>query len=155
MVEMLFNDGWHLAFTVLAAVELVVVPWLIYRYRKQLLDWSYFRPWGTLFLLASACGGFVIMGAPYVFMANAVLSSGEVVLFTGPVTAKWISQGKSKSYIVQVADRLQGVPVEVLASSQEYESVSVGGQFSRCMSVGRFKLPYLWRYGSKPSCEAQ
>jgi hypothetical protein len=155
LVEMLFNDGWLFAFKVLGAVELVVVPWLLYSFREPLLDQFYNRRLGMLFLLVSACGSFLLLGAPYVFLVNAATSNGDVVLFTGRVANKWISQGKGKSFIVQLVDGRTSRPVEVLASRQEYESVAVGGQFSRCMSVGGLGLPYLWRYGTKPSCAGQ
>lgn len=154
LVEMLFNDGWLFAFKILGVVELVVVPYFLYRFRAPLLDHSYFRPWSVLFLLVSACACFLLLGAPLVMLANALTSSGEVVLYSGPVVNKWVNQGKGKSYILQVADRRTSKSIDILASVHEYESITVGGQFSRCMSVGGLGLPYVWRYGSKPSCAA-
>lgn len=154
LVEMLFMDGWRPAIQGLAALELVVVPALVFRHRAWLQARLRARRASTLILLVAACAGFPLVGAPYVFLANALVPSGEVVRFAGPVATKRVGRAKGGQFqVVRITDARSGRAVDILADRQEFDAAATGREFSRCMSVGGLGLAYRWRFGVPPSCE--
>ena len=152
LVQGLYNDGWLFAFRVLGAVELAVAPILIFRWREQLREAMHWRPALTVFLGLVACGGFALLGAPYIFLVNALTTTGETVQYQGIVQSKCIVSGKGRTYVIEISDRKTGRNVELIAKKAEYEGTAIGSYLSRCMNVGGLGLPYVWRYAEPPLC---
>ena len=150
-IEMLYNDGWLFAFKLLAIIEAIAVPIVLYIWRNQLREYFSWNARTTVFVGAGLCGMGLLMGAPYVFLLNAATSSGESVKFEGPVLSKCSSSGKGTTYIIEIADHNSALPVKLTASREEYESIKVGETVSRCMQIGGLGIPYRWRYSSVPT----
>jgi len=86
------------------------------------------------------CGGLVNY-------ANALLSSGDTVRFSGPITKLSYSSGRSgRGYYLVMSDTTTSHSREFRITRQEYSNLKVGYAFMRTMKQGGLGYAYNWRH---------
>jgi hypothetical protein len=137
-----FNAPFPFTLKYLAAPILVFCWWIGLRYRDEFMaacrKASTF--WVGLTLVPPLA---VLWSAGLVLQLNAFLPPQSEIWLDGEVTAKCITGGRSKSWIVDVRSNDGIRRVEV--SPQEYAALHVGGNFHQKRSMGPLGFSYVWK----------
>lgn len=86
----------------------------------------------------------LLWGWPYVMALNAATGTGEKIVYSGRVTAKWESNGLPQA---EIRDAATKKPVVLSLSKPQYDAVQPGSPLSVEFQRGGFGFPYRWRYG--------
>jgi hypothetical protein len=100
-------------------------------------------PWVMACILYPLC---VLFTSPYIVALNAAGMPKQEIIFRGPIIRKWYSSGKSTSYHVEIMDSASNKKVSFYISKTLYNSVHEGDSYTKKMYLGRFGIPYRWKW---------
>jgi hypothetical protein len=109
---------------------------------------SHITPWVTatiVYLIA------LLMVPPYVMAYNAFTTSGETIIYSGPIVRKWIHHGarSGDSYEIDLRDTHSGEMITIEVPRHKYDSLSVGDVITEKYLKGGLGIPFRWRF-AKP-----
>jgi hypothetical protein len=145
-IESVFNGGFDFSVRILwlpIAVLIFGFTWFNRHFLYQMTQ-SRWKTWGTA---ALAYPVLLLMAWPYVMALNAATSSGEKMIYSGPIQRKWISRGgRGTSYQIDLLDQSTSTVIQLMISPQKYTSVKEGENFTIEFIRGGFGIPYRWRF---------
>ena len=147
-IESVFNGGFDFSLRVLALPLALLIFGVMWSSRKFFYSEtkSVWKAW----LLALGLYLFALLFSwPYVMAVNAASSSGEKIIYRGPIQRKWIRRGArgNTSYEIDVLDSSTSTLVTLDVSSQKYISLHEGEIYTAEFIRGGFGIPYRWRFG--------
>jgi hypothetical protein len=148
VIESTFNGGFYFSMRMLWLPVAILVFGFSWLNRRSFSDQmgSSWKMWATVVALY---GLILLMSWPYVMAINAATSSGEKIIYSGPIQQKWIAHdSRGKSYQIDLFDLSTSSAITLTISPREYALLSKGDIFKTEFIRGGFGVPYRWRFSS-------
>ena len=149
------NEDWPLAFSYSAIIVLAVMALCGAYWRKQLIEHMEYGLLKTGFLMLLVFSCLTLLGAPYVFLVNALSTDNTTVLQEGTIIYKQAYHGKFSSHILTIRSETNPKPIDLKVTQSEYGKAAVGEHYRRCMRIGGLRLLFNWRSDEAPLCTDQ
>ncbi len=138
-IEMPVNDGF------LFSLKVLCVPFgaVIFGYTWAKRDFLYTVKGlvGTRVIACLAYPMLLLWGWPYVMALNALTGTGEKIVCSGRITAKWMTNGVPEAQMLETATQRKMV---LHLSQAEYDALQPGAPYAIEFQRGGFGFPYKW-----------
>ena len=149
-IDVPFNTGYDLGLLYLG-LPAAVVAIFGGRWIGTRIGWLTART-GGLLAGAALFVWLVVLGQPYVLLANALLSPQRPVLYEGVIVDKLKSGFRDRNHILRV--QLASVTRDVISmevNEHEYSRLRIGDRVAKPMMLGALQVPYIARCRWLPS----
>jgi hypothetical protein len=145
-IESVFNGGFYFSVRILWLPLALLVFGFTWFNRRSLYIAMQGR-WKTWLTALASYPMALLMCWPYIMAINAATSSGEKMVYRGPIKRKWIGRGsRGRFYEIDVLDSSTSQVITLDVSPEKYASLREGDIFTTEFIRGGFGIPYRWRF---------
>ena len=148
LVESVFNGGFDFSTKILW----LPLGLLIFGYTWVNRQFFYIemrsvrKPWLYAVMLYPMA---ILLSWLYMMLINAVTSSGDALVYRGPVEHKWVHHGGVRfgdSYEIDIRNADSSEVVTITVTPERYASISKGDVLAAEFKRGGFGIPFRWRF---------